>query len=284
MMSSSSGARSQTLFGRGLAAVLTSVAMVLLAPAAALAQTSWDNIRPEVFGQRAINDGTGVITLKSPFRPEDQRAVPIGVDANFADGRSVKTITIIIDENPSPVATVLRPGPNRAHVGVNMTFRFNRKTNVRAIAEASDGQLYMVSAFVRYAGGQSACSAPPNGNAEEIAANMGKMKLAEITQSDATASATQIHRRARLEVKHPNFTGMQMDQVTLLYYPMHIIDRVEVRQGNDLVMEMDNGISVSENPVVDFSFDLNGAGALKVLARDTKKNLWEQTFPVGPGT
>ena len=265
-----------------LASIAT--ALSLLTPVAASAQSAWDNIRPEVFGQRIIHDGTGIMTLKAPFRPEDQRAVPIGVDAKFADGRSVKAITIIIDENPSPVATVLRPGAGRAHVGVNMNFRFNRKTNVRAIVEASDGELYMAHAFVRYAGGQSACSAPPNGNAEEIAARMGKMKLAELTDAAANANSTQIQRRARLEVKHPNYTGLQMDQVTLLYWPVHIIEKLEVRQGNDVVMQLDNGISVSEDPVIDFNFDLNGAGSLKVVASDTKKNVYEQTFPVGPGT
>lgn len=266
-----------------LAAAAAALMLGALAPAAALAQSSWDNIRSEVFGQRTIHDGAGIVTLKSPFRPEDQRAVPIGVDARFADGRGVKAITIIIDENPSPVATVLRPGPNRAHVGVNMTFRFNRKTNVRAIVEASDGELYMQHAFVRYAGGQSACSAPPNGNAEEIAANMGKMKLAEVADP-AMAKATTVSRRARLEVKHPNYTGLQMDQITLLYWPVHIIEKLEVRQGKDLVMEMTNGISVSENPVIDFTFEANGAGALQVVATDTKKAVYQANFPVGPGT
>jgi len=258
-------------------------ACLLIAPVSAVAESAWDTIRPEVFGQRQIHDGAGIMTLKAPFRPEDQRAVPIGVDAKFTDGRNVKAITIIIDENPSPVATVMKIGPNRSHVATNITFRFNRKTHVRAVVEASDGELYMVQAFVRYAGGQSACSAPPNGNAEEIAANMGKMKLAELTAA-AAANSSQVHRKARLEVKHPNFTGLQMDQITLLYYPVHIIEKLEIKQGNDVVMQMENGISVSENPVIDFDFDLNGAGALKVTASDTKKNVYEHSFPVGPGT
>jgi sulfur-oxidizing protein SoxY len=270
---------------RAMAAhVAIAASLALLAPAAASAQSAWDNIRPELFGQRTIHDGAGVMTLKAPFRPEDQRAVPIGIDASFADGRSVKAITIVIDENPSPVATVLRPGPNRAHVNVNMNFRFNRKTNVRAVVEASDGELYMAHAFVRYAGGQSACSAPPNGNAEEIAANMGKMKLTELADAAAAGHSSQVQRRARLEVKHPNYTGLQMDQITLLYYPVHIIEKLEVRQGKDVVMEMENGISVSENPVIDFNFDLNGTGSLKVVASDTKKQVYEHSFPVGPGT
>lgn len=278
-LQATSRSRLPTRIGAAVAALIVGS----LIPVVAQAQSSWDNIRGEVFGQRTIHDGAGILTLKAPFRPEDQRAVPIGVDARFADGRSVKAITIVIDENPSPVATVLRPGPNRVHVGVTMTFRFNRKTNVRAIVEASDGELYMQHAFVRYAGGQSACSAPPNGNAEEIAANMGKMKLAEISDP-ATSKTTHVHRRARLEVKHPNFTGLQMDQITLLYYPVHIIEKMEVRQGKDLVMEMTNGISVSENPVIDFNFEANGTGALQVVASDTKKAVYQGNFPIGPGT
>lgn len=265
-----------------LPAVMALFAIAILSPNAAQA-SSWDNIRTEIFGDRPIHEGADVLTLKAPFRPEDQRAVPIGVNARLTDGRAIKAITIIIDENPSPVATVLRPGAKRDHVSVNINFRFNRKTNVRAIVEASDGQLYMQHAYVRYAGGQSACSAPPNGNPDEIAANMGKMKLAEI-KDPASGNLTPINRRAKLEISHPNFTGLQMDQITLLYYPVHIIEKLEIRQGNDIVMEMENGISVAENPVIDFNFESSGAGSLKVIAHDTKKAVYESTFPIGPGT
>lgn len=261
--------------------VIATLALVM--PAGAIAETSWDTIRDELFKDRTINNGDGVLVLKAPFRPEKQSAVPIGVDARFADGRSIKAITIVIDENPSPVATVLRPGEGRANVSVNMNFRFNRKTNVRAIVEASDGELYMQHAYVRYSGGQSACSAPPNGDAETIAANMGKMNLAEM-KADTPAKSSQINHLAKLEIKHPNYTGMQKDQITLLYWPLHIVNQVEIRQGDDVVLTMENGISVSEDPVISFNYEHNGAGKISVVARDTKENIWKKSFPVGTGS
>ena len=258
------------------------LALTMMAPAA-IAETSWDTIRGELFKDRAINDGAGVLVLKAPLRPEKQSSVPIGVDARLTDGRSIKAITIVIDENPSPVATVLRPGDGRANISVNMNFRFNRKTNVRAIVEASDGQLYMQHAYVRYSGGQSACSAPPNGDAETIAANMGKMRMAEVKDA-AAANSSQISHQAKLEIKHPNYTGMQMDQITLLYWPLHIVKNVEIRQGDDVVLTMENGISVSEDPVISFNYEHNGSGQLTVVARDTEENVWEKSFPVGTGS
>src|SRR5690606_3181614 len=100
----------------------------------------------------------------APVRPLDQRAVPIRVETHFADGRTVRAVTIIIDENPTPVAARFDIGGAREHVKLATTMRLNAATDVRAIVEASDGQLYMAERFVKFAGGQAACSAPPSGS------------------------------------------------------------------------------------------------------------------------
>ena len=52
--------------------------------------------------------------------------------------------------------------------------RINEYTNVRAIAETSDGELYMASRFVKAAGG---CSAPALKDHEQAMARLGQMKL-----------------------------------------------------------------------------------------------------------
>ncbi len=80
----------------------------------------------------------------------------------------------------------------------------------------------MAERFVKFAGGQAACSAPPSGSPEQIAATMGNMSLEPLGKQ---AAATQIEPRARLKVMHPNHTGMVLDQLTLLYVPLRIDHR-----------------------------------------------------------
>jgi len=261
------------------AAVLAACLPLTSAPA--LAGAAWDDIRAAVFADRPIADGQGIVWLKAPYRPEDQRAVPIGVDAAFADGRTVKTVTLIIDHNPMPVAAVFHFGAGRDRVALATKLRLNQESDVRAIVESNDGALYMVASLVKFAGGQAACAAPPSGDPVEVAANMGKMEMTEVAPGTA---ATLINHQVRLDIRHPNHTGMQMDQITLLYIPLRMVSRLEVRQGDEPVFEMDGSIALAENPQLDFDFKPNGAGNLKVLLKDSENTLWERTFPLRPGS
>lgn len=266
---------------RGRVVLAIFVAGLLGLPGPAQASQSWPGIRAELYGDRAIHDGSPFIALKAPDRPEDQLRVPVGVDVQFRDGRTVNSITIIIDENPTPIAAAFTFGPNRSKVGVASTFRFDAVTGVRAIIEASDGKLYMSERHVRFTGGQSACSAPPNGSPEEIAAKMGKMQLAELTPK-ATASNTL--QRAKLDISHPNHTGMVKDQITLLYIQLMLLDRIIIRQGKEPVVEMKGSMSLSQDPIVEFDYLTNGSEEITIDANDTDGHAWRQTFPLGPGS
>jgi sulfur-oxidizing protein SoxY len=256
------------------------LALHALAPPA-LAGAAWDEIRPGVFGTRTIHPAGDLVQLTAPTRPTDQRAVPIAVEAAFKDGRTVRAVTFIVDENPSPVAAVFDIGGKRDHLKLATNLRLNAGTSVRAIVEASDGELYMADRFVKFAGGQAACSAPPSGTPEEIAANMGKMTLAALGQRGA---ATQITPAARLTVNHPNHTGMVLDQLTLFYVPLRIITDMEVVQGDERVLAMRGSITMSQNPVVDFDYRVNGAETMHVTVRDSAGASWEQSFPIGQGS
>lgn len=269
-------AHSHTRGAAGVAAWGT-LLMLVLTPPPALAGQTWDQLKPDVFGDRVIHDGSGVIELKAPVRPDDQAAVPVSVAAKLGNGRTIKSVSIIIDENPSPVAAVFRIGGERSHVALGATFRFNSETDVRAVVEASDGQLYMAARHVKFAGGQAACSAPPQGDRDEILASMGKMKL---TQGPAP-EASQIEARAQLDISHPNHTGMVLDQISLHYIPLLMISDVEVRQGDELVFAMAGSISLSQNPSISFDYRVNGATELKASLRDSDNNRWTSSFPIG---
>jgi len=249
--------------------------------AAAVAGSTWDGLKPDVFGTRKIEGGLGVVTLKAPFRPEDQRAVPVEIAARFADGRTVKSVTLVVDDNPSPVAAVFAMGPGQHAVEFKTSVRLNQQTHVRAVIEASDGRLYMASQLVRFAGGQAACSAPPTGDPEEIAANMGKMQLTEVASS---GDATSIEQRVQLHISHPNHTGMALDQRTLLYIPLRMITSLEVRQGDVKLFDMTGSITLAENPVVEFDTSLIGAHELKVVLKDSDGTVWTRDLPLRAGS
>lgn len=259
----------------------TLAAVVAASSGAAQAGSTWDGIRDEIYGQRPIQDGTGIMVLKAPSRPDDQRAVPISVESRLTDGRTIRSVTFVVDENPSPVAAVFRMGPGREQASITSRFRVNAQTEVRAIVEASDGALYMASQLVKFAGGQAACAAPPTGDEKEIAANMGKMKLADIQDH---GMRTQINHRVRLSLSHPNHTGMQLDQLTLLYIPLRMVNHVDVKLGEEAVFSMDGSITLSENPVVEFDYKLNGADKLDVTMTDTEGGSWQKSFPAGPAS
>ncbi|MCB1521213.1 MAG: quinoprotein dehydrogenase-associated SoxYZ-like carrier [Hyphomicrobiaceae bacterium] len=251
------------------------------ASAPAFAGSTWDGLRPEVFGTRAIESGLGVVTLKAPFRPADQRAVPIEINTRFGDGRTVKSVMLVVDENPSPVAATFQLGPNQRKFEVKAHVRLNQETRVRAIVEASDGALYMASQLVKFAGGQAACAAPPTGNPEEIVANMGKMQLSDVAD---LGTSTTIDHRVRLSISHPNHTGMALDQQTLLYIPLRMITDLAVRQGDVKLFDMNGSITISENPVFEFDVNLTGAHDVAVTLKDSDGTAWTRVLPIRAGS
>ena len=251
-------------------------------PAALADNSAFEVIRPAVFGDRALLDGRGMIQIKVANRPEDIRAVPFDVAATFTDGRTIKGVSLIIDNNPSPVAAAFTFGPGREHVALSIKFRLNQQSDVRAVVETNDGKLYMVTQLVKFPGGQAACSAPPATPADQMAANMGKMKLAEVALLGATASSATP--RVRLDLAHPNHTGMVLDQITLLYTPLKMVEHISVRQGDDPVFDMEGSIALNENPSIEFDYARNGASQMTVTATDTDHTVFEKSFPLGPNS
>ena len=241
--------------------------------------SAWDEIRGSVYGTKTIVNGRGIVKLTAPYRPEDMRKVPIGITAAFKDGRTVKTITFPIDENPTPVVAVFHIGAGRDSVAITSNFRVDRQSDVRAVVEASDGQLYMVSQLVKFAVGQASCSAPPQGNPAEIAANMGKMQMAQLP-ADGIASPMLGH--AELALSHPNHTGMVMDQQTLLYTPIKMVSEITVKHGDDLVFRTEGSIALSQDPSIVFDFQRRNVQDLTVTMKDTDGGRWVRTFPIGP--
>ena len=271
----------RSFFGRALVAAFAFAGLSFVA-APSFAGNAWEEIRGSLYGDRKIEDGRGMVVLTAPGRPEDMRVVPISISAKAKAGQTIKTVNFIIDENPTPVVAVFHMGPGRTSVALNSNFRVDRQSDVRAVVETDDGKLYMVSQLIKFAGGQSSCSAPPTGDPAEIAANMGKMNLTDVKPTEGAASTTLA--RARIDLNHPNHTGMVMDQITLLYTPMKMISEVIVRHGDEVVFTSEGSIGLSQNPMIEFDYPRGGAETLEVTMKDTDGGAWTKTFPIGPAS
>ena len=80
-------------------------------------------------------------------------------------------------------------------------------------------------------------------------------------------------------VRHPNYSGMQMDQISRLYIPADFVQVLRIWQGDQLMLTVKGGISISENPAFRFSFRPTEARTFGVEAADTEGNRFSALFP-----
>jgi sulfur-oxidizing protein SoxY len=249
----------------------------LAAEPADTAADPWPELARDIFDGRPLADGAGLIAIDMPYRAEDAAIVPVTLRATLprGDSRTVRAITLVIDQNPAPVAATFRVGAGVTMISTRV--RIDSYTNVHAVAELSDGKLYASATYVKASGG---CSAPTGKNAEQAAANVGQMRFRQFAKSsDGPVSAP---REAQIMIRHPNNSGLQRDQVSLLYIPAFFIKELRIRQGDQLVLAMESGISVSEDPNIRFSYLPNGAATFQVEAVDTSGHVFKGEWPAAP--
>src|SRR5918997_402847 len=71
-------------------------------------ERTWAEIRSAIIGESVPADGAGRLSLVAPTRAEDAAIVPIELRIRIPEedtGRVTK-ITLVVDENPAPVAAV----------------------------------------------------------------------------------------------------------------------------------------------------------------------------------
>ena len=238
-------------------------------------QNSWPGLADSVFKGRPLADGAGLIAIEMPGRAEDAAIVPLTVRATLPPGdlRRVKAFTIVIDENPAPVAATFSIGPNAVVSSISTRVRVNSYTDVHAVAELTDGKLYVVKTYVKASGG---CSAPAGKDADK--AGIGQMRLRQFAKS-ADAAAGNL-REAQIMIRHPNNSGLQMDQVTRLYIPAYFVHSVKIWQGEELLLAVEGSISISEDPNIRFTYLPNAAKSFAVEATDTESHVFKGDWPV----
>lgn len=237
--------------------------------------SAWPGLKAEHFGDRPIRDGEAIIGLDAPYRAEDAAIVPIAItDKLPPDGeRRIERLWLVIDNNPVPMSAEFEFGPAAASADIATRVRVNAYTHMRAIAETSDGQLYMTTRYVKASGG---CSAPASKDPDAALANMGQIRLRELSGSEKPG------RRIQMLTRHPNHTGLQMNQVTRLHVPAHYVDAIDISAGDRNVLSATMTFSLSENPSLRFSYQPKDDAPLNVSVSDTEDNTFTAEYAAAP--
>ena len=234
----------------------------------------WRKVRADLFGDRPIvNAGiTGSIVLEMPARAADAAVVPLAIRVRPSPNDApMKRLYVVIDRNPSPIAAIFEFGGASGSPELETRVRIEEYTWVRVIAERADGSLTAVQRFIKAAGG---CSAPAGKSLAERLAGMGQMKWRIDPPVDPSAPVW-----AQLMIRHPNNSGLAMDQVTHLYDPPYFVRNVRVLHGDELVFSADVDFSISENPAFRFTMRPGAGGALRASVTDSNERVFESSAP-----
>ncbi len=224
----------------------------------------WQKLRTGLFQARPISDdGNKLIELKAPERAEDAAVVPLSIKTKVAQTpeRYIKTISVILDNNPAPVAAVFHMTPDTGRADIETRVRVEQYTHLRAVVEMNDGSLSM----------------PAGRETTGPATNLGKMRLT-IEENPKMNQPVM----AQLMIRHPNLSGLTMDQITRLYEPPKYVRKIEVAYAGKPVMTADVDFSISENPNFRFYFTPKADGMLTAQVQDSDDLTFKTSLNVKP--
>ena len=231
----------------------------------------WENLRGNLFGKREINAGSGRVQLIVPLRAAYGASVPVKIVSGIGQSGAlyVKKMHLLVDKNPSPVAAVLDLTTEVGQADFETRLRVDEYSHVRVVSELSNGELHMDSRYVKTSGG---CSAPPNRDGLNL---LGKtvLKVSDRVRLEAPTTAD-------VTVVHPNDTGFELNNVTVMFIPPHFVRSIKVSYASRRVFDAELDFSVSENPTLRFNFVPHGAGELRAEVEDSKEGRFAGTLMI----
>lgn len=260
-----------TLFKNiGLAALLSLFLLPALCMAADEPQEQWQTLKEIYFENKTIlEDADDWLVIEAPKRAEDAAIVPIHLYSKQPQTASsyIKNLHVFIDNNPMPYSANFHLSPSLETVDISTRMRVDQYTYIRAIAEMNDGSLHMVKRFVKASGG---CSAPAAKDQVAAMARLGKMQIRYRDGDSEEAKPVQV------VISHPNNSGLQMDLKTRGYIPAHYVEKMLITLDDEVLMSVDTGISISEDPSMRFMLPAGkaGHGLLKAEVTDNKKQIY----------
>ena len=222
--------------------VISLILVLLLSPNTIQTAThfSWNEwIKEPGFVDEEIQDGSEFIFIEAPYRALNGANVPIKI---YSRSPGIVKYTLIVDENPTPCCAVFEFDNMPAYVETNI--RVNAYGYLRVIAEDNYGNKFMTTRFIKAAGG---CSAP-----SVLKTNKQKGKI-EVTESLIKPGVT------NFQIWHPNYSGMQFNQLTRTEIPAEYINEVDIHFDNSS-FHYEGTIGIAEN--VYFGLATDGEGDL----------------------
>ncbi|HEY4067923.1 MAG TPA: quinoprotein dehydrogenase-associated SoxYZ-like carrier [Burkholderiaceae bacterium] len=232
----------------------------------------WEQLRGKLFGATPIDADSGRVRLIAPLRAPYGASVPIKIVSQLAQTPAlyVKRLHLLVDKNPSPLAATLELTPEVGQADFETRIRVDEYSHVRVVSELSNGELHMDSRYVKTSGG---CSAPPNRDSPEL---IGKtiFKLPEPAKIGVPTAVD-------LTVIHPNDTGFELNNVTVMFIPSYFVRTISVAYDGRKIFDADLDFSISENPSWRFNFVPHEAGELRAEVDDSKEKHYTGSLRVG---
>ena len=221
----------------------------------------WERLGGQLFAGRTLIAGQGTVQLIVPLRAAYGASVPVKVISKLPQRGDlyVRKLMLVVDKNPSPVALTLDLSTEVGQADFETRLRVDEYSHVRVVSELSNGELHTDSRYVKTSGG---CSAPPNRDALHLIGKTLLKSVGEVRMEQPT--------RADLTIIHPNDTGFELNQMTVMYIPPYFVRTVKVTYAQRKVFDAELDFSVSENPTLRFNFVPHERGELRAEVIDSK--------------
>ena len=188
---------------------------------------SWDNyLKEEVVGDKTVWYDNSIL-IQSPYRALDPAGVEISIYDRGPGVADYTKLTLVIEENPTPCCATFEFWNIVPHIMTNV--RINAYTDLRVISENEFEELRYNKQYIKAAGG---CSATPVLTSDE---------------PFGTINLIQTNGWTKIKIWHPNFSGMQFNQITGSEIPAEYIDNVKMWVDDNLVWEY-NGCLLYTSP------------------------------------
>jgi len=232
----------------------------------------WELLSERLFPGRQLVAEQGAVQLTAPLRAAYGASVPIKVVSKLPQRPElyVRRLYLVVDKNPSPLAIVLDLSTEVGQADFETRLRVDEYSHVRVVSELSNGELHTDSRYVKTSGG---CTAPPNRDALHLIGRTQLKVAGELLMNEPNT--------ADVTVVHPNDTGFELNQVTVMYIPPHFVRSISVSYAERKVFDAELDFSVSENPTLRFNFVPHGRGELRAEVTDSKDAHFVGTLAVG---
>ena len=214
---------------------------------------SWKEWLKEDLYEEQFLEQTEDIIIDAPYRAIDGSNVPITISAKSKD---IVKLTLIIDENPTPCCATFEFVGLLPYIETNI--RVNAYTHLTVVAEDIDGNLYVNRKYIKAAGG---CSATP------IVDN-------DVPKDKVDIIDDKLHfDKKKIQFNHPNYSGLQFNQLTRTEIPADYIDSVVVKTSKG-IFSYEGTIGISQNHY----FTLFSGDIEKIIYTDNLGNNYEENY------